>query len=168
MRTLFGLVLAACLAASTTALAATEIYDAKLTGRAESPPTTGAGKGALVATLDTDTRVLSYKVTYTGLSGPATMAHFHGPAKGGQNAPPIIPVADPASPIGGHVGLSAAQVSELEKGLWYFNVHTAANPGGEIRGQVRRRVDEEEAERAPGTGVDLSDVCGRNHPCLGN
>jgi hypothetical protein len=178
LRALFGLVLAACLTASSTALAATEMFEAQLTGHAESPPTKVVGKGVLVATLDTETRLLSYTVKYAGLSGPATMARFHGPAKGGQTAPPIIVVSDPASPISGHAALSAAQVFELEKGLWYFNVQTAANPDGEIRGQVKRRVDEEEARRAPDTGwplpgavmrspgVDPSGVCG-DHPCRG-
>ena len=130
--------LAMALATAGPALAGAELFQAKLTGAAEAPKTIPGGKGVLSAELDTHTDVLTYKVTYSGLTGPATMAHFHGPAKAGQNAPPIVVVDDPASPISGRVSLTKAQVSDLEKGLWYFNVHTAANPGGEIRGQVTK------------------------------
>jgi hypothetical protein len=94
------------------------------------------GHGALTATLDTVTNTLKYHATYAGLTGPATAAHFHGPADPGANAGPQVPVANPASPIDGTATITAAQAKDLLAGKWYFNVHTAANPGGEIRGQV--------------------------------
>ena len=94
------------------------------------------GHGSLTATFDTSTNTLTYHATYTGLTGPATAAHFHGPAAPGANAGPQVPVAKPASPIDGSAALSPAQARDLLAGKWYFNVHTAANPGGEIRGQV--------------------------------
>jgi hypothetical protein len=50
----------------------------------------------------------------------------------------IVMVSDPSSPISGEAVLTGAQISDLRKGLWYFNVHTAANPGGEIRGQLNQ------------------------------
>ncbi len=47
-------------------------------------------------------------------------------------------VKDPSSPIGGSVRLTEAQQADLLAGRWYFNVHTQASPGGEIRGQLQR------------------------------
>ena len=88
------------------------------------------------ATLDKGTNVLTWKITYSGLSGPATMAHFHGPAMPGSNAGVAVPFSSPVSPIEGSATLSAMQVADLMAGKWYANIHTAANPGGEIRGQV--------------------------------
>ena len=118
------------------ARAETMRYAAHLTGASEVPPNTTTGSGDVTASLDTASKKLTYHATYSGLTGPATMAHFHGPAKPDQNAPPIIAVARPASPIDGSAILDDKQIGQLNSGLWYFNVHTVANPGGEIRGQV--------------------------------
>jgi len=108
-----------------------------LKGADEVPPNTTTGKGAVSATLDTTARSFSYTVTYSGLSGPATAAHFHGPAAPGTNAPPIITITGLASPIRGSTALTDAQITDLKAGKWYFNVHTADHPGGEIRGQLK-------------------------------
>ena len=64
------------------------------------------------------------------------MAHFHGPAMPGSNAGVVVPFPTAASPAEGMVNLTAAQATDLMTGKWYVNVHTAQNPGGEIRGQV--------------------------------
>ncbi len=98
----------------------------------------GAGKGELTAELETTEHTLAYRATYSGLTGPATAAHFHGPAAPGANAPPVVMVTDPSSPIGSSVLLNQAQQDDLLAGKWYFNVHTQANPAGEIRGQLQR------------------------------
>jgi hypothetical protein len=127
----------AVLLAGGAAHAATVHFAATLTGADEVPANTSAGKGELTAELETDEKTLVYRVTYAGLSGPATMAHFHGPAAPGANAPPVVVVAMPASPISGTAILTSAQVDDLMAGKWYFNVHAAAHPGGEIRGQVK-------------------------------
>jgi len=119
------------------ASAATLHFTAALKGSDEVPPNTTTGKGDVSATLDTATKAFDYTVTYAGLTGPASAAHFHGPAAPGANAPPIITVKAPASPIKGEATLTAAQIADLKAGKWYFNVHTAAHPSGEIRGQVR-------------------------------
>jgi hypothetical protein len=66
------------------------------------------------------------------------MAHFHGPAAPGANGPPVVVVKDPTTPISGTAILTPAQEADLLAGKWYFNVHTQANPGGEIRGQLER------------------------------
>lgn len=104
----------------------------------EVPPKTTAGTGTADATLDTSNNQLTYTITYSGLTGPATVAHFHGPAAPGANASPVLPFANPASPIKGTATLTDAQKADLMAGKWYANVHTAANPGGEIRGQMEQ------------------------------
>jgi hypothetical protein len=113
-------------------------FAATLTGADEVPPNTSAGHGEISAELETTQRVLVYRGTYSGLTGPATMAHFHGPADPGANAPPVVVIQDARIPIGGTAFLTDAQIADLEAGKWYFNVHTQAHPGGEIRGQVKR------------------------------
>ncbi len=120
------------------ARAETVHFAATLSGADEVPPNTSAGKGELTAEVETAERVLVYRGTYTGLTGPATAAHFHGPAEPGANAPPVVVVHDPMSPFYGTARLTRAQLDDVLAGKWYFNVHTKANPGGEIRGQVKR------------------------------
>ena len=93
-----------------------------------------AGSGAVQAMLMGHD--FSYSANYAGLTGPVVAAHFHGPAAPGTNAKPSLPVTAGPSPITGKATLTDAQIADLNAGLWYFNVHTAANPGGEIRGQV--------------------------------
>jgi hypothetical protein len=118
--------------------AATMTYSADLKGSTEVPPNDSKGTGSVSATFDPASKKLTYSVTYAGLTGPATAAHFHGPAAVGANAPPVVPIAatDLASPIKGEATLTDAQAADLAAGKWYFNVHTAANKGGEIRGQL--------------------------------
>jgi len=111
-----------------------------LDGRQSVPPTRSAGAGTMTAKLYPSTRALTYTVEYAGLSGPASAAHFHGPAAPGANAGVAAPFANPASPINGTVTLTDAQVDDVMAGKWYANVHTAANPNGEIRGQLLQGV----------------------------
>jgi len=125
--------------AASAASAATLHFAATLKGADEVPPHDVGGKGEVTASLDTDSKAFSYKASYSGLTGPATMAHFHGPATPGANAGVQVPVpmSALASPMTGTATLTDAQIADLEAGKWYFNIHTAANPGGEIRGQVK-------------------------------
>jgi hypothetical protein len=123
------------------------------TDRAGSGATLGAqlasaqnpnAKGDATVMVDRGAKTARWKVNYSGLSGPATMAHFHGPAGPGQNAPPVIWLSPqgqpvPAGTIEGQATLTDAQLADLTAGRYYINVHTAANPGGEIRGQVTPR-----------------------------
>ena len=81
---------------------------------------------------------LTWKGSYTGLTGPATAAHFHGPAETGKNAGVAVPIAPATSPLEGSATLTDAQAADLMAGKWYVNVHTAANKGGEIRGQLTK------------------------------
>ena len=113
-------------------------FSAELTGAAEVPPTDTTGTGKVEATYDTDSKVFTWTITYEGLSGDAVAAHFHGPAAEDANAGPVVPIADPlASPINGNATLTDEQATQLQGGSWYFNVHTAKFPDGEIRGQVK-------------------------------
>ena len=101
------------------------------------PRITSSGKGAATASLDTATKTLTWTVEYSGLSGPATAAHIHGPADPGADAGVVVPfTGNLASPIKGSAALTDAQIAQLEAGKWYINIHTAANKGGEIRGQL--------------------------------
>ena len=111
-------------------------FSASLSGASEVPPATTSGSGMFAAKLDTDTRVLSWTLTHSGLSGPATAAHLHGPAMPGANAGVAVPFSSAMSGSTGQATLTPAQVADLMAGKMYANVHTAANPGGEIRGQV--------------------------------
>ncbi|MBN3727245.1 CHRD domain-containing protein [Burkholderia sp. Ac-20379] len=121
-----------------TAHAETAKLVANLQPSSEVPPTATRGSGTLDATFDTSTHTLVWTVTYGGLTGPATAAHFHGPAPVGQNAGVQVPIAKEAleSPIKGSAVLDDRQVTDLMAGKWYFNIHTKAHPTGEIRGQV--------------------------------
>jgi hypothetical protein len=91
-------------------------------------------------TYDAATRVVTWSIAYSGLSSPATMAHFHGPAAAGANGPVAMWLSkqgSPAdSPITGQATLSPAQAEQFAAGQWYINVHSKDHPSGEIRGQV--------------------------------
>ncbi|QAU45998.1 CHRD domain-containing protein [Bradyrhizobium guangzhouense] len=119
--------------------ASAEKLKATLDGKSEVPANASAGKGTADLDYDAATKKLSWKVSYSGLSGPATAAHFHGPAEVGKNAGVAVPIPGIAnSPAEGSATLTDAQASDLLAGKLYVNIHTAANPGGEIRGQVTK------------------------------
>jgi hypothetical protein len=114
-------------------------FKADLNGASEVPAVNTTGKGAATASLDTTTKTLTWTVTYSGLTGPTTAAHIHGPAAAGANAGVLVPLSgNLASPIKGSATLTDAQISDIESGRTYINLHTAANKGGEIRGQLMR------------------------------
>ncbi len=130
--------IAAGLAFAMPANAETMKMKLNLNAASEVPPNDSAGKGAADVTYDTATKLLTWKVTYSGLTGPATMAHFHAPAEPGKNAGVVVPFKDPSSGTEGSATLTDAQAADLLAGKMYVNVHTAAHPGGEIRAQVTK------------------------------
>jgi hypothetical protein len=116
-----------------------EKFKAALDGKSEVPANTSGGSGSADVDYDAASKKLTWKVTYSGLTGPATAAHFHGPAEAGKNAGVQVPIPNIAtSPTEGSATLTDAQAADLMAGKLYINVHTAANPGGEIRGQVTK------------------------------
>ncbi len=130
---------AVALGANTACFAETLNLSALLKASEETPPNSSAGTGALKGTYDTDTKKLTWSVTYSGLTGPATAAHFHGPAGPGVAAPVEVPATGvDQNPITGSAILTDAQAKDLLDGNLYFNIHTAANKAGEIRGQVAK------------------------------
>ena len=114
-------------------------YKADLSAAEEVPPTDSTATGMSDITYDTDSKKLTWSITYDGLTGDATAAHFHGPAMADENAKPVVPITPPlATPIVGEATLTDAQAADLDAGKWYFNVHSAKFPDGEIRGQVSK------------------------------
>jgi CHRD domain len=111
-------------------------YKAELNGPSENPPTTSKGTGSIEADYDSATKTLTWSGTYSDLTGPETAAHFHGPAAIGANAGVMVPVDAKASPFKGSAVLTDEQAKAFADGMIYFNVHTAQNKGGEIRGQL--------------------------------
>jgi hypothetical protein len=132
-----GLALAAGIYVTQPASAETLSYKVQLLPSSEVPPNDTKGSGSLTATYDTTSKVLTWTATFSGLSGPAVAAHFHGPADKGVNAAVIVPqTGGLESPMKGQATLTDAQAAEFVAGKWYYNIHTAANKGGEIRGQM--------------------------------
>jgi len=131
--------LAACLALAPGAHAQTKTLHADATTAQEVPPVTGGGTAKGTFTLNPATKELTWNVTYSGLSGDAGAAHIHGPAAPGSNAGVVVNLAPNGakSPISGKATLTDAQVADLVAGKDYLNIHTAANKGGEVRGQIK-------------------------------
>jgi uncharacterized protein (TIGR03118 family) len=112
-----------------------------LNGAQEVPPTITNARGTGVVILDPGGASAQVSLFFNGLSGPATASHIHGPASPGVDAPilfpfPTTPAATSGSVNNVSITLTPTQLQQLKDGLFYFNVHTAANPGGEIRGQI--------------------------------
>lgn len=112
-----------------------EVVDLYAELGAEGSSATGEFNG----TLDTDTLELTWEVSYDGLTGPLIGAHIHGPAEPGANAGIVVGFENiETSPFSGSEVIEEAMVSEILAGLYYANLHTEANPGGEIRGHIMR------------------------------
>ena len=115
-------------------LAANAKYKADMKGSKEVPATGSAATGKANITYDDKSKKLSWVVTYSGLSGEPTAAHFHGPAAPGKNAGPVVDISGDIKK--GSADLTDDQAADLKSGKWYLNIHTEKFPDGEIRGQV--------------------------------
>ena len=106
-----------------------------LSGDQEVPPVKAEGKGSGTITIADDGAV-SGSVTTTGVKG--TMAHIHQGAAG-TNGPVIVPFTKDGDTYKAPAGakLTPDQMKEFKAGNLYFNVHTDANKGGEVRGQLK-------------------------------
>lgn len=138
---LSALAISASFLLASPAFAETVKMKATLDGAQQNPPVTTKGKGTAALTFDTMSKKLSWTVKYSGLSGPATAGHIHGPAAIGENAGVVIPFKGKLkSPVKGSATLTDAQVTDLMAGKYYVNIHTAANKDGEIRGQIDKAM----------------------------
>ena len=110
---------------------------ARLSAASAGPPVASDGSGTVDAILNRQTNVLSWTITYAGLSGPVTAGHFDGPAITDGHAGVVLPVTGGlSSPIRGTAKLTAPQAADLTAGKWTLILRTAAKPEGEVRGQV--------------------------------
>jgi CHRD domain len=122
--------------------AQTFTFTAVLNSGQEPPPNTNNSPafGVAFVTFNADTGELCFSISYEefNLTSAETNAHFHAPAPPGMNADVIVQLPTPGTPKNGCVtpDLTEDQRGDLFQGLWYINIHTANNPGGEIRGQV--------------------------------
>jgi len=112
---------------------------ALLNGDQETPPVPTAANGVGTVSVDPVTRVISGGISTSGIIG--TDAHIHD-GDTGVPGPVIIPLVGGPTvwTIPANTVLTDPQLARLLAGGLYFNVHTTANPGGEIRGQINQQV----------------------------
>ena len=110
------------------------------TGAQEVPPVNTPATGTLTGTYNSATNVLTYSISWTGLTGAPTMMHFHGPAGVGEINSPIVHITGYPQQTTGTVSGTANVEESMEQDLlnerWYYNLHTPTHGGGEIRAQV--------------------------------
>jgi len=127
-------------------LAAGDAYFADLNGHQENPDVATAATGKGIAVISADGATVTYLVTYSGLSGTLNASHIHTGAVG-TNGGVILPITAGPSPLSGTMTSAiftasgpvtsfAEAIAAIRAGTTYFNLHTTANPGGEIRGQI--------------------------------
>ncbi len=141
--TLLACFLAAVGWGSSAGLAAILTFQATLTGGQEVPPNSSPAVGSVTAIYDQSTGQFSVGGTFGGLTAPATAAHVPRAAVGVAgpvvNPLSLVPGGSPSGAfvIGAFASpLTPAQITQLQNGEWYVNVHNANFPGGEIRGQL--------------------------------
>jgi hypothetical protein len=130
-----ALIIAVCAFGTYSSTAVAVEIEVTLSGDQEAPPVNSAGSGSGTITVGDDKSV-SGSVTTTGITG--TMAHIHEAAPGA-NGPVVIPLTKDGDTytVPPDAKLSDAQYDSFQAGNLYVNVHTAANPGGELRGQLK-------------------------------
>jgi hypothetical protein len=133
-------------------------FTATLTGAQEVPPNGSSAIGAGTVIIDANTRLLRATVTTAGIMGTGAHIHESPPAVSG----PIVFPLNETSPGSGiwttQATLTDAQLNALRSGNYYFNVHSAANPAGEIRGQILSRLSTPAESGAGGVGTTAADT----------
>lgn len=110
-------------------------FTATLSGSEEVPAFNTMASGTLNGIFNTDTKILSFTVTYTGMTPVAW--HLHKAARG-SNGPVVFDLGSTfTSPyMWQTTALTAEQEADLMAGMYYINIHSALSPSGEIRGQL--------------------------------
>ena len=122
-------------------LTPTKLYTVNLSGAQEVPPNGSPATGIGSVELNGAETLIAARLSWSGLTSNASLAHIHGPAGPGVNAGILfgftgVPAATTGSIPTQVFTITPAQVTQLKTGLLYFNVHSAIFPGGEIRGQI--------------------------------
>jgi len=132
---------------------------ARADGAQEIPPVVTAGVGIGAFTIDTVANTIHYRITHANLSAAENNAHIHGFAPPGTPAGVLFNLAL-GTPKCGMVTFAEGQQANILAGLTYVNIHTTANGGGEIRGQI---------DEAPGHAyICAGDGAGTACPCGNN
>ena len=108
-----------------------------LSGANELPVVTSSATGVTTGTYNQTTKTLSISTTYSGIT--PTLGHVHAqvvPTNALKSGAPFITFTNLASPIVSTTVLTAAQETDLFNGIHYVNLHSVANPSGEIRGNL--------------------------------
>jgi hypothetical protein len=135
---LIGALIVGALLAVTPGSAETLHFRATL-APSEAQPSSRGPVGVADLTLDTESKVLSWKVSYSGLSGPLIGAHFKAPPEPGSSIGATMDLAPPlTNPVISSTRLNDIQIGDLRAGLWSVNLLTAKNPHGEISGELQR------------------------------
>jgi len=116
------------------------LFQANLDG-AQAGVSSSPATGTAAVTLNTESNVLAWDLSWTGFPSEVTAIHFHGPAEPGEDAFVTVElgfISGLESPSIGEATVSEEQAAEILSELWYINIHTEDFIGGEIRGQVVR------------------------------
>jgi hypothetical protein len=139
-KTLVGLIAVAGMLVSAATQATIIPWSSTIDSAQEVPTNASMATGSASGTIDNVSGALAWNIAFSGLSGPLSGIHFHGPAAPGVNAGVQVNIGAIIgllpNPNIGSTTINAQQITDLLAGNWYINLHTAQNPGGEIRGQV--------------------------------
>jgi hypothetical protein len=119
-----------------------EKFAAVLDGEQQVPSVSTAGTGAGTVVLNADRNQITVTLTFSGLTSNAAAAHIHGPGGVGANAgilfdfSAVTPAAMSGTIPEQTFAITPTQLTQLEEGRLYFNIHTGNFSGGEIRGQL--------------------------------
>lgn len=135
----FIVLLLCLLAAPAPASAETLTYQVSLSKGAMVPATSSTCAGRITVTYDTETKIVTWNGVYSGCSSPVLGAHFHlgDSSRAGPVIQQVFDYKTAKSQFTGSVNIVAWQEQKLLAGEWYFDIHTANNIGGAIRGQIK-------------------------------